>query len=262
MTLLLFALPSAGAAQFRGRSPLREGLPGRNGAEDRGWTFCRLMYTSVRREALGSGWTTDYPDADRNLMIRLSQLTHARVSWWSAGDPGHAVVRLTDPSLYHCPFLYTSDVGTLGFDGTEVENLRAYILKGGFFWVDDFWGSAAWDQWSHEIARVFPEYKIVDIPIDHPLLNYIYHIKKMPQIPSIQYWRRSGGLTSERGADSDTPHLRGMFDAHGHLLVVMTHNTDIADGWEREAEDDAYFYKYSWDAYALAVNIIMWSLTH
>jgi hypothetical protein len=260
--LALLIAPCNAFAQTRGRTPFREGLPARNGSEDRGWTFCRLMYTSAKREALGSGWTTDYPDADRNLMLRMSQLTDTRVAWWSKGELGHAVVRISDETLYHCPFLYTSDVGTLQFDGTEVERLRTYLLKGGFFWVDDFWGTAAWEQFSQQITRVFPEYKIVDIPLDHGLFNYIYHVKKIPQIPSIQFWRRSGGATSERGADSETPHVRGIFDDSNRLMVIITHNTDIADGWEREAEDDAYFYRFSWDAYALAVNIVMWSLTH
>jgi hypothetical protein len=258
----VMCLPLPLSAQFRARVEIKQGFPLRNGAEDRGWTFCRLMYTSGRREAMGSGWTTDYPDADHNLMIRMSQLTHTRVSWWSEGQPGHTVMRLTDPGVFHCPFLYTSDVGTIQLDGIEVERLRTYLLKGGFFWVDDFWGSRAWDQFAREITRVLPEYKIVDIPSDHPILNYIYQIKKFPQIPSIQFWRRSGGATSERGADSDTPHFRGIFDSTGRLMVVITHNTDIADGWEREAEDDAYFYRFSWDAYAVAVNIVMWSLTH
>jgi hypothetical protein len=264
VAMLCMATPAVLDAQFRsrGRPTVREGLPSRNGSEDRGWTFCRMQYTSVRGEALGQGWLTDYPDADNNLMVRMSQLTHARVSWWSAGQPGYASVRITDPHLFHCPFLFASDVGTIQFDGTELERLRAYLLKGGFLWVDDFWGTRAWDQFAQQIARVFPEYRIVDIPMDHGLLNYVYQIRKVPQIPSIQFWRRSGGGTSERGEDSATPHLRGIFDDSGRLMVVITHNTDIADGWEREAEDDAFFYRFSWDAYALAVNIVMWSLTH
>jgi hypothetical protein len=260
--LFLGGAPRSAHAQFRGRPTLREGLPSKNSAEDRGWTFCRLQYTSVRGEALGQGWLTDYPDADNNLMVRMSQLTHARVAWWKEGQPGYANVRMTDSQLYHCPFLFASDVGTVQFDGTEIEQLRSYLLKGGFLWVDDFWGTRAWEQWAQQITRVLPEFKIVDIPLDHPLLNYVYHVKKIPQVPSIQYWRRSGGLTSERGEDSAVPHLRGIFDDNNRLLVVITHNTDIADGWEREAEDDAFFYRFSWDSYALAVNIVMWSITH
>jgi len=84
----------------------------------------------------------------------------------------------------------------------------------------------------------------------------------VPQIPSIQFWRRSGGATSERGAESAEPHLRAIRDEHGRILVLMSHNTDIADGWEREGEDDAFFFAFSGDAYALGINIAMWALTH
>jgi hypothetical protein len=262
IAVLIGGIPERAEAQYRGRITYREGIPTKNGAEDRGWSFCRLRYTSVRRESLGSGWTTDYPDADNNLMIRMSQLTHTRVAWWSEGQPGYTIMSVGDPKIFHCPFVFASDVGTIQFDSNEIEQLRNYLLKGGFMWVDDFWGSYAWDQFASQITRVFPEYRIVDIPLDHGLLNYVYRIRKIPQIPSIQFWRRSGGATSERGEDSAIPHLRGIFDESGRLMVVITHNTDIADGWEREAEDDAFFFRFSWDAYALAVNIVMWSLTH
>ena len=60
----------------------------------------------------------------------------------------------------------------------------------------------------------------------------------MPQIPSIQFWRGSGGGTSERGEESATPDS-AINDKHGNLMVVMTHDTDIADSWEREGEDPA-----------------------
>ena len=64
-----------------------------------------------------------------------------------------------------------SDVGTIGLSLEEVIHLREYLLKGGFLWVDDFWGGAAWAQWSSEIGRVLPpsEYPIVDLPMDHPV---------------------------------------------------------------------------------------------
>ena len=68
--------------------------------------------------------------------------------------------------------------------------------------------------------------------------------------------------TSERGRESATPHLRAIFDEQGRALVVMTHNTDIADGWEREGEDDEFFYSFSPDAYALGINVALYSMSH
>jgi hypothetical protein len=45
-------------------------------------------------------------------------------------------------------------------------------------------------------------------------------------------------------------------------MVVMIHNSDIPDGWEREAEDPQYFYKFSPDAYAVGINVVLYALTH
>ena len=84
----------------------------------------------------------------------------------------------------------------------------------------------------------------------------------MPQIPSINFWTGSGGGTSERGADSAVPHARGVFDARNRLMVLITHNTDVGDSWEREADDPEYFLRFSVDGYAFAVNVVLYALTH
>ena len=81
---------------------------------DRDTAGCHLLYTSVRREANGSGWRTDYPWAQRNLLLRLSELTKARVSGPKPGVPHVWLVRLTDPALFECPYVMASDVGTIG----------------------------------------------------------------------------------------------------------------------------------------------------
>ena len=245
-------------------SPYREGLPTTsNGVVDRGFTFCRLLYQSVRREPLGHGWNTDYPGSDHNFLVRLEELTTMKPAYWADGQPGYAVVRASQDELYECPFLFMSDVGTVGFSELEVVRLRDYLLKGGLLYVDDFWGEWAWRQWSSEIGRVLPNRPIVDIEPEHMLMHALYEVPSVPQVPSIQFWRRSGRRsTSEQGAASQTPHLRGIFDENGRPMVIMTHNTDIADGWEREGEDDDFFYAFSPEAYALGINIVLYTLSH
>ena len=244
-------------------APYREGLPtAENGVVDRGFTFCRLLYQSVRREPLGHGWNTDYPGSDWNFMERLAELTSVRTAMWADGQPGFAVVRPEQDELFECPFLFASDVGTVGFSPAEVERLREYFLKGGTLWVDDFWGPWAWESWASEIGRVLPGLPVVDIDEEHPVMQALYRVRGVPQVPSIQFWRRSGGReTSEQGPASAEPHLRAIFDEAGRPLVIMTHNTDVADGWEREGEDDAFFYAFSPDAYALGINIVLFTLS-
>lgn len=244
--------------------PYREGLPvAENGVPDRGFTFCRLLYQSVRREPNGHGWNTDYRGSDHNFMERLEELTSTHPARWYDGQPGYAVVRATQDELYQCPFLFMSDVGTVGFSAEEVDRLREYLLKGGLIYADDFWGPWAWENWAAEIGKVLPEYPIVDVGPDHLIMQALYDVPEIPQVPSIQFWRRSGrSQTSEQGSASAVPHLRAIFDDQGRPLVIMTHNTDIADGWEREGEDDEFFYSFSPDAYALGINIILYALSH
>jgi hypothetical protein len=145
-----------------------------------------------------------------------------------------------------------------------VQHLRNYLLKGGFLYVDDFWGTQAWDQWVYEIGRVLPpgKYPIIDIPSDHQIMHALYDVKTIPQVSSIQFWYRNGGNVSERGYDSAQVDFRGIPDEHGRLMVVMSHNTDISDTWEREGENREYFERFSPDGYAIGVNIILYALTH
>ena len=158
-----------------------------------------------------------------------------------------------------------SDVGSLGFNDAEVQRLRLYLLKGGFLWVDDFWGTQAWRQWTGQIARVLPptEYPIEDVSSDDAILRSMFEVTEIPQITNIQFWRGVGGqTTSERGVDSPHANLRAIRDRHGRIMVLMTHNTDVADSWEREGEDPGFFYQFSPHGYALGINVLLHAMTH
>ena len=265
LVVCLSGLLSVASAQWR----VMEGnLPPRfppSSLPDRDFAFCKIMYNSVRYEDLGMGWATDYPFAGINLMIRFSELTTGRVSFDGRGDPNHWVVRFTDDALLSCPFTMASDVGTIGFSPDEAVRLRHYLLKGGFLWVDDFWGTRAWQHWEGEIAKVLPpsQYPVMDVPLDHPVFRTLTHVLRVPQITAIQFWRGVGGsTTSERGPDSENAHFRAIADEHGRFLVVMTHNTDIADAWEREGDDPRFFQQFSPDGYGLGINVLLYAMTH
>jgi hypothetical protein len=263
-------LASAGlaSAQF-GR-----GFGGRDGGirlapavmPDAKFTICRIMFESVRTfPASGAGWRTDYPYGDMNLMIRFSELTRTPVSFDSGRRPNHWVVRLTDDALFNCPYTVASDVGRMGLSRAEAERLRTYLLKGGFLWVDDFWGFDAWRYWVSEISRVLPpaDYPIEEVPLTDPIFRSMVQVMKMPQIPNLPFWRGSGGSsTSEVGADGASYPMRVIRDDHRRVMVVMTHNNDIADSWEREGDDPAYFQRFSPDGYALGIDVLLHALTH
>ncbi len=230
--------------------------------QDGAVTLCKLMYTSVRREANGLGWSTDYPFGALNLMIRLSELTKTRVTKQPSGEPEYWVVGLMDDSLFDCPFIIGTDVGTIGLSDMEAQRLRQYLLKGGFLWVDDYWGTAAAEQWASEIHKALPEYRIVDVPQDHPIRHMLFDVNEVPQVPGINFWRSSGGGTSERGEDSPHADYQAIADNHGRIMVAMTHNTDIGDSMEREGEEPEFFMRFSAAGYAVTIDMVLYALTH
>jgi hypothetical protein len=227
------------------------------------WLYCRGFFGSRWGRGQG-GWSTDYPGADHNLSVRLGELTRIPVKFDENRRPHHVVVRLDDPVLFRCPMLFMENVEQLRLADSEVAGLREYLKKGGFLWVDDFWGSAAWANWVEEISRVLPpsEYPIFDIPLSHPIMHMVYDVDDFLQVSAISFWYRSGGGVSERGYDSDEVHYRGIQDAKGRLMVMATHNTDVADTWEREGENAEYFNLFSPRGYAIGVNTVVYALTH
>ena len=224
--------------------------------------FCRLRFN---RSPLGDGdgWYVDSPRADVNVSLRLAQLTKTRMDEEGEGDPLHIVVRLTDAALFQCPFVMMTEPGAADFDEEEAARLRAYLLKGGFVWADDFWGSRAWAWFSAQLGRVLPpsEYPIVDLPLDHPLFHIQYDVQQFPQIPNVGLWQWAH-VTSERGEDSAQPHARAILDRQGRVMVFMTFNTDFGDAFEREADSPDYFKRFSVPAYQIAVNVLLYAMTH
>jgi hypothetical protein len=224
---------------------------------DGGFMYCRAFYRG--------GWSTDYPGADHNFSVRLAELTRVRVKFDEQRNPHHIVVSLADPLLFRCPMLFMTNAGSGEFTPEEVERLREYFLKGGFLWVDDSWGSQQWQRWVYQLSRILApgEFPIVDIPATHRILHMLYDVKAVPQVPNIGFWSATGGATSERGWDSAEVYVKGIQDARGRLMVLMTHNTDISDTWEREGEEPReYFDRFAPTGYAIGVNVVLYAMTH
>jgi hypothetical protein len=216
--------------------------------------FTRGIYSGYRgRRGWGRGsWAIDYPEADQHFLFGLRRMTNIDAYEWE--NP----VRLDDPELRKFPFLYILEVGGMALSPPEVEGLRNYLLAGGFLFVDDFWGDWEWLNFEQEIRRVLPEYTIQDIGLDHPVFNAFYDIDTIIQVPNVSNGRWGGG-TSEKGGI--TPHVRGIFDEHGRLLVAVHWNTDLGDAWEW-ADDPYYPISYSNYAWRVGINFIIYAMTH
>ncbi|HEU4693012.1 MAG TPA: DUF4159 domain-containing protein, partial [Vicinamibacterales bacterium] len=201
-------------AQFRQRGGFRRGFGVRVAKPEDflgGFQFCRVAFNSDFRGD-GGNWSVDYPRADINLSIRLAELTKAYVNLDDGGEPIPLLVRLTDDVMFSCPFIMMTEVGSAAISEEEAARLRLYLQKGGFLWVDDFWGSYAWDWWVSQLGKVLPpsEYPIIDLEPTHPLFSSQFQITKVPQIASIGHWASTGGGTSERYEDSAVAHARAV----------------------------------------------------
>lgn len=231
-------------------------------AED--FTFVRIQYDSMSPRGWGRGggrwgrWFTDYPDSDLNFSYRLHELTSLKV------NPHPKIMRLTDPDLTNYPFIYIVEPGGLVFRDEEVTALRKYLLNGGFLMVDDFWGVQEWNNFYHQIKRVFPNREPVKLDISHPIFHAVFDLKKKPQIPGIEVALRERpyGITWER-EDAKQVDYRAMFDDKGRMMAIFCHNTDLGDGWEEEATSKWYFRTFSEPmAYPLGINIVFYAMTH
>ena len=198
LAVVASAVLTTGSAELQRRGQRgRDAEMGRPWVYDGKFVFCRLAFRQSF-DGDGGGWAVDYPKADLNFPFRLGELTETPISHDAAGNPNHVIVTPTDPHLFQCPFVMMTEVGAAYFDEADAAKLREYVMKGGFLWADDFWGEYAWHVWEREIRKVLPrEYPIVDLPLDHQIFNISYVIRKIPQIPSIDFWFRSGFQTSE-----------------------------------------------------------------
>ena len=223
-------------------------------ADAREFFFTRAIYSGgggYRRQP----WATDFPKADRQFLTIIDRLVDL-----DAYERENAV-RLDDPEIRKFPFLYALEVGYMYMTAPEVQGLRDYLLAGGFLMIDDFWGSWEWANFETEIKRVLPEYQIVEVPLDHPVFNTVYDIEQVVQVPNLgnAQWADRGGRTWEQ--DGVIPHVRGIFDEDGRMMVIINWNTDIGDAWEW-AEHPYYPLRFSTYAIEITVNTIVYAMSH
>lgn len=218
------------------------------------FTFARIRYTPHYFR----GWDGDYPDADWNISYRLQELTSLNV------NPNPVVLELTDPALFDYPFIFIIAPRSVIFTEAEAAALRQYLLNGGFLMVDEFWGTLQWDHFYHQIKRVLPEYEPRELSIDHEIFHNVYDFKKMPQTTAIHFWRQGYSYHPVAGTEHDhQPHFYGIFDSSDRMMVLLCHNNDLVDGWEREGEDEEFFQRFSVrQSYPMGINIITYAMTH
>jgi hypothetical protein len=227
------------------------------------FTFARLKHD--RGGGFGyysrrMGWEEDAPRADVILSFRVHQITSINVR------PGYNPIDFTKEDLARNPFVYFSGVESMGLREAQVAILRNYLLSGGFMFVDNFWGDAAWHNFAAELKRIFPDRTPVQLTIADPIFHLVYPFKTEPQVPTAGVFE-SFGVFYDVDRDYDVmghdPHYFAMYDDKGRMMMLICHNNHFGDGWEHEGDDANYFHVISEGmAYPLFINVLTYAMTH
>ena len=110
----------------------------------------------------------------------------------------------------------------------EAKRLREYLLKGGFLMVDDFHGTADWENFMSGMLMVFPDRPIEDLDNKDEIFHVLYDLGERFQVPGEQYV--STGRTYEK--DGYVPEWRAIRDDKGRIMVAICHNMHLGDAWE------------------------------
>jgi hypothetical protein len=211
-----------------------------NAQYDARFTFVRVRYTVYGR----SGWEFDYPTMERNLMQMTREVTSVAPHVEDSN-----IYALDDPQLLKYPVAYLSEPGYWIPSESEVAGLRTYLAKGGFFIVDDFM-RGEWANFEHQIHRVLPNAVIHRLSVDNPIFHSFFEISSL----AMSYPHDANLKAEFLGIYEDN-------DPAQRLSVIINYNNDIGDYMEWSGAG-WWPVNITNDAYKLAINYIIYGLTH
>ncbi len=149
-------------------------------------------------------------------------------------------VEVGSSDLYLYPFIHMTGHGNVVFSNAEAENLRNYLLGGGFLHIDDNYGM---DEFIRvELKKVFPNLELVELPFNHPIFHQNYDFNGLPKIHE---------------HDNKRAQAFGIVD-NGRLLLLYTYETDLSDGWEDQSVHNDTPEKRK-EALQMGANILMYA---
>lgn len=126
-----------------------------------------------------------------------------------------ATVDVSSPDIFNYPFVYMTGHGNVVFDDKECENLRKYLIAGGFLHIDDNYGMTEFAQ--SQMQKVFPELQWVELPYSHQIFQKPYLFQD--------------GLPKIHEHDNKPPQAFALI-YEGRLICLLTYECDLGDGWE------------------------------
>ncbi|MDB0027102.1 DUF4159 domain-containing protein [Flavobacteriales bacterium] len=154
-----------------------------------------------------------------------------------------ATVEVGSSAIFNYPYLHMTGHGNVVFNSSEAENLRTYLLAGGFLHIDDNYGMDAFVR--TEIRKVFPETDLVELPTNHPIFHGKYDFPN--------------GLPKIHEHDASPSQAFGII-VDGRLVCLYTYESDIGDGWEdAEVHHDSEYIRQK--ALEMGANILEYVFT-
>jgi len=261
LVLSALLIPIAGQRPFddfrQRRRPTSS--PQQSGASFGEFTFVRTIYDPPsrgygRRGYYGGGtWTTDYPEADNNFIVGLREWagTNLKIA------PRPEALEILDDRVFDYPIIYIVEPGFMDLSTEQAARLREYIMRGGFIFLDDFWGEYEWQNVQEQFQKIVPEFEIKDLPLNHPIFHSYLDVEEVVQVPNVYNAQR--GITSEKGGI--VPHYMGVENKNGRLVAFIARNCDLGDAWEW-INDPSYPVKYGLPAYKVGINVVIYAMSH
>ena len=215
------------------------------------FAFGRLRYRSpLDGRGSYSRWGIDCNKGDRLFVQCLRRLTRIDLA------PIEHIVDIDSDEIFDWPWMFAVSAGDWRLSPSQATRLRHYLDRGGFLFVDDFHNDREWANFMAGIRQIDPQAEVRDLVDADQIFHVAYDLKNRIRVPGQNVVH---GSQIERGGAE--PKWRGVFDSKGRVIVAISFNQDVGDGWEF-ADDPYYPEKYSAEAIRLGVNYVLYSLTH
>jgi hypothetical protein len=159
--------------------------------------------------------------------------------------------------VFDWPYLMLGLPGNWSLTDEMVAKLREYMLRGGFIFVDSFYGEGQWYGFAEGVRRIFPDREIEDLPDDHPIFHSVYRLDGQNAVPHFDdYSGRAGYLSG-----GSVPHWRAVSDDSGRVMMAIAFNNDVSDSFQW-ADDPRYPAEGAGLGLRVAVNFAVYALSH
>lgn len=210
----------------------------------------RLRYRSPLDGRFYARWGIDANKGDRLFIGILTRLTRIDV------QPIETIIDIDSDEIFDLPFLVAISVGDWRISPSQADRLRKYFDRGGFLMVDDFHNENEWANFMAGIQMIDSSARADELEDDDPAFHVLFDMKERIRVPGANVVHGSG---IERGGT--VPHWRAIRDSRGRIMVAISFNQDVGDGWEF-ADDPQYPERFASAAIRIGTNYVMYALTH